>query len=129
MENRRRVTEEDLLITEALIAKSFGQLKQAVITAPSRAFRSVGKTVREHPYATAGTAVVAGAAGYEIIKMMTSHAPVQEAQGREQATMQKDTCRPDHMHDMMLIILPMVTPYIAGYLQKYLGSTLSEERD
>ena len=73
METSRCVTEEDLLITEALIAKSYSQLKQAVIQAPSRALKSVSQTAREHPYATAGTAVVGGAAVYGIIKMMTSH--------------------------------------------------------
>ncbi len=130
MENRRCITEEDLLITEALIAKSYSQLKQAVVHAPSRALRSVSQTAREHPYATAGTAVVAGAAMYGIIKMMAPSASAKEAKERERVTtMQKDTCRPDPMHDMMLTIIPLVAPYIAGYLQKYLGNILSEERD
>jgi hypothetical protein len=129
MENRRRVTEEDLLITEALIAKSYGQLKQSVIQAPSRAYQSIGQTVREHPFATAGTAVVAGVAVYGIIKQLTSRASVQEAQGRERGTMQKDTSRPDLMHDMLLMIIPMVAPYITGYIQKYIESIQSGERD
>ncbi|MCX6696702.1 MAG: hypothetical protein NTV84_03935 [Methanoregula sp.] len=129
MKNRRRVTEEDLLITEALIAQSYGQLKQSVVQVPTRAYQSLGQMVREHPFESAGTAVVGGAAMYGIIKMMTSRAAVQETQERERVTKQKDTCRPDLMHDMMLMILPMVTPYIAGYIQKYLGTILSGERD
>jgi len=120
MNNRRPVTEEDLLITEVLIAKSYGRLKRSVIQVPSRAYQSLGETAREHPYATAGTAVVAGAAMYGIIKMMTSHTSGSEAQARSRAPVQKETCHPDHMHDMLLMIIPLVTPYIASYLQKYL---------
>jgi hypothetical protein len=129
MENRRRVTEEDLLITEALIAQSYRQLKQSVIQAPSRAFRSAGQTAREHPFATAAAAVVAGAAVYGIFKLITSRTSGKEAQGRSRVTMHKDTGRPDHMHDMLLMIMPLVAPYIMGYIQKYLGRILSGERD
>ncbi|MGA2934430.1 MAG: hypothetical protein ABSD81_04680 [Methanomicrobiales archaeon] len=129
MENRRRVTEEDLLITEALIAESYGRLKQSVVQAPSRAYRSIGQTVREHPFATAATAVVAGAVVYGIIKLITSRASVQDAQERSRVTMQKDTSRPDFMHEMLLMIIPLVTPYITGYIQKYIGRIQSGERD
>jgi hypothetical protein len=129
MENHRCVTEEDLLITEALIAKSYSQLKQSVIQAPSRAYRSVGQTVREHPFATAATAVVAGIVVFGIIKLITSRASVQEAKGRSRVTLQKDTSRPDLMHEMLSMIIPLVAPYITGYIQKYIGGILSGERD
>jgi len=129
MENRKRVTEEDLLITEALIAQSYGQLKQSVIRAPSRAFRSVSETAREHPYATAATAVVAGVVVYKIINQLTSHGSVQKGPERENVSRPKDTCRPDPMHDILLVILPMVTPYIASYIQKYLEKAESKTRD
>jgi hypothetical protein len=129
MENRKRVTEEDLLITEALIAKSYGQLKQSVIQAPSRACRSVGQTVREHPYATAATVVVAGVAVYGIIKLITSRTSVQEAKGRSRVTVQKDTSRPDLIQEMLPMIIPIVAPYIMGYIQKYLGRIQSGDRD
>lgn len=119
MENRRLVTEEDLLITEALIANSYGQLKQSVIQSPSRAFRSIGQTVREHPFATAATAVVAGVAVYGIFKLITSRASVQKAQGKEPSPLQKDTNRPDLMQEMLPVILPLVAPYITGYIQNY----------
>ena len=45
MKNRRRVTEEDLRITEALIAQSYSRLKQSVIQTPSRAANPL---VRQH---------------------------------------------------------------------------------
>ena len=129
MESRRRITEEDLLVTEAFIADSYGRLKQSVIQAPSRAYRSVGQTVREHPFAAAATAVVAGVVVYGMIKLITSRASVQEAQGISRVTMQKDTSRPDLMHEMLLMMIPLVAPYITGYLQKYIGRILSGERD
>lgn len=121
MENRRRVTEEDLLVTEALIAQSYGRLKHSVVQAPSRALGSIGRTARGHPYATAATAVVAGAAVFGIIKMMASHASVQEAPGNKPGSRHNETCRPDHMHEMLLMIIPLVAPYLTGYLQHYLG--------
>jgi hypothetical protein len=126
MKNSRRVTEEDLLVTEALIAKSYGRLKQSVIQVPSRAYHSLGKTVREHPYESAATAVGAGAAGYGLVKMMTSRNPVHEAQGIR-VTIEKETSRPDIMQEMLPILIPLVAPYIAAYIQKYLGGTESVE--
>jgi len=129
MVNRRHVTEEDLLITEALIAESYGQLKQSFIQAPSRAYRSVGQTVREHPVATAATAGIAGVVMYGMIKLIPSRASVQEVQRRSRVTMQKDTDRPDLIHEMLVMMLPLVAPYLTGYIQKYIGSILSGERD
>ena len=129
MKNRRRITEEDLLITEALIAQSYGQLKQSVVQAPSRAFRSLGQTAHDHPYATAATAVVAGVAVYGIFKKMTATPPVQKEQENSPPSPQKETCRPpDYLHDMLVMMIPLVAPYIASYVQKYLGSIQSGER-
>jgi len=128
MDTRRRVTEEDLLVTEALIARSYGNLKQSVVEIPSRALHSVSQTLCDHPYATAGTAVVGGAAIYGIVKMMTSHACVQDTHGSERTPVQKHSGRMDIMQMMLPILIPLVTPYLAGYIQKYMGSIQSSER-
>jgi hypothetical protein len=128
MEKRRRVTEEDLLITEALIAGSYGRLKQSVTEAPSRAFKSLSESAREHPYATAGTAVVAGVVLYGIIKKMTAHAPVQESQGRQRVPVQKETGHSDLLKEMLPLIIPLAAPYIMNYIQKYLGTIHSQDR-
>jgi hypothetical protein len=128
MENRRCVTEEDLLVTEALIARSYGNLKQSVVEIPSRAYHTLGKTMCDHPYATAGTAVVGGAAIYGIVKMMTSHASVQDAEGSKRAPVQKDTGHMDILQQMLPILIPLVTPYLAGYIRKYLGNIQPGER-
>jgi len=131
MEKRRRVTEEDLLITEALIAESYSQLKQSVIQVPSRAYRLVGQTVREHPYESAATAVGAGAAVYGIINLMTARVCVQEPQERPRATIsQKDTGgRPDLMQEMLPILIPLVVPYITDCIRNYIGEIQSGVRD
>ena len=130
MEKRRRVTEEDLLITEALIAESYSQLKQSVIQVPSRAYRLVGQTVREHPYESAATAVGAGAAVYGIIKLMTARVCVQEPQERPRATTrQKDTGRPDLMQEMLPILIPLVVPYITDCIRNYIGEIKFEAHD
>ncbi len=126
MKNRRCVTEEDLLLTEALIAKSYDQLKKSVILVPSRAYRSFGQTVSEHPYESTATAVGAGAAGYGLIKMMTSRASVQKAQ-KIRVTIQEETRGPDFMQEILPIIIPLVTPYISSYLEKYFGRIQSGE--
>jgi hypothetical protein len=127
MENRRRVTEEDLRITEALIAQSYSQLKQSVIQTPTRACKSIGQTARQHPYATAGVAIVTGIALYGIFKMVTSHDSSRGARGESRSSMKKDTGRPDILQEMLPLILPLVAPYIGSFIQGYLGKLHSGE--
>ena len=128
MKTRNRVTGEDILITEALIAKSYSGLKQSVIQAPSRAFRSAGRTARQHPYATAGAAIIAGVALYGIFKMVTSGPPSQGASGRAGSGMKTGACHPDLMQQMLPTLIPLVAPYIGSFIQKNLGKILSGER-
>ena len=125
MENRRRITEEDVLVTEALIAASYGSLKQSVVQAPSRALRSAGQTIQDHPYATAATVVVAGVALYGIFKIMTSRPSGDDVRPNPQISCQRNTGNKDLMQALLPVILPMVTPYIMGYIQKYLGKIQS----
>ena len=54
MEGHRRVTEEDLHVTEALIADSFGRLKRSIAEAPHEAIRPAANMIREHPFARDG---------------------------------------------------------------------------
>ena len=128
MENRKRITEEDILDTEALIAASYSQLKQSVVQAPSRALRSAGQTVRDHPYATAATVVVAGIALYGIFKLMSSHPSSEDVRHNPQISRQKNTGSMDLLQGLLPVIMPMVTPYIMGYIQKYVGRSQSDNR-
>jgi hypothetical protein len=121
MESRSRITEEDLLVTEALIAESYGRLKKSVVQVPSRALGFVGGTISRHPFAAAATAIVGGIAVYIIISRITSHVAI--------AGQKRDRSRPDLMHEMLSMIIPLVAPSVTGYIQKYIGGILSGERD
>ena len=125
MEKRRQITEEDILMTEAMIAQSYGRLKRSVAQAPSRAFSSAGETVRRHPFATAAAAVVAGIALFGIFRLIT----------RQGAAREKDTgtrerrSSPDMTREILSMIIPIVTPYVTGYLKNYMAKIFSGERD
>jgi hypothetical protein len=129
MENRRRITEEDLLITEALIARSYCQLKHSVAQAPSRAFSSASQTARQHPYATAGVAIVTGIAVYGIFKLVTSGTSSHGTAGNSRGFHHEDPGSMDFLQTMLPMILPLVVPYFGSYLQKYLGKIYSQKRD
>jgi len=119
MESRRRITEEDLLVTEAFIADSYGRLKKSVVQAPSRALGSVGGTISRHPFAAAATAMIGGIAAYVIITRMTSHSTG--------AGQKRERSHPDLMMEILSMFLPLAAPYIASYIQKYIGRILSPE--
>jgi hypothetical protein len=125
VERRRQITEEDILVTEAMIARSYMRLKKSVASAPSQALSSAGQTVRKHPIAAAAAAVGAGIALYGIFRLVTRHRAAREktAGGREQKS------RPDVRMEILSMLLPVVTPFIAGYLERYLGRIFSGDRD
>src|SRR5665647_2706572 len=128
MINRRRITEEDLLVTEKLIAESYGQVRQSVVQAPTRAFGSFCTTIRKHPFAAGGTAVVAGALLFGIFKLVTSRSSYNEEPGRSRNQLQRDRRGPDLTQEMLSMIIPLAAPYITGYLQNYIGRILSGKR-
>jgi len=123
VEKHRQVTKEDIIVTEELITRSYGRLKQSVVQAPSRALRCVGNTLREHPIAAAGAAVGAGITLYGLFRLMTRQGSVKES-----VTWEKQS-RPDMKMVILSLIIPILTPYIAGYLGKYVGRIFSEDRD
>ena len=125
MERRRQVTEEDILMTEAMIARSYGRLKQSVVQAPSQVLSSLGKTVKKHPFAAAATAVGAGITLYGLFRLMTR----QGAARKSAAGSREQSSRPDMKREIRSMILPIVTPYIAGYLEKYMGRIFSGDRN
>jgi hypothetical protein len=51
---------------------------------------------------------------------MTSHG-AGDGQKRERS-------HSDLMHEMQAMIIPLAVPFVMGYIQKYLGSILSEDR-
>ena len=125
MEKRRQVTEEDILMTEEMIARSFGLLKRSVVRAPSRAFSSAGKTVSRHPAAAAVAAVGAGIAIYGLFRLMTRRS----ASGEKVPVRRERESRPDMSREIVSMILPIVTPYVMGYLKNYMEGIFASKRD
>mgnify|MGYP007088152919 CR=1 FL=1 len=125
MERRRQITEEDILMTEAMIARSYGRLKRSVVQAPSRAFSSAGETVRKHPFATAAAAVGAGIALFGLFRLVTRQGAVRDtfAGGRERGS------RPDMTREILSMLIPLVAPYVTGYLKDYLAKVFSRNMD
>jgi hypothetical protein len=123
VEKRRQVTEEDILMTEAMIARSYGRLKRSVARAPSQALSSMGGTIRKHPVATAALAVGAGLTLYGIFRMATRPGSFRESRSREQKS------HSDMRMELFSMILPIITPYIVSYLEKYLGKIYSGKQD
>ena len=124
MEKRRQVTEEDILMTEEMIARSFGLLKRSVVRAPSRAFSSAGKTVSRHPAAAAVAAVGAGIAVYGLFRLMTRRS----ASGEKVPVHRERESRPDMSREILSVIIPLVTPYVVGYLKDYMEGIFSRKR-
>ena len=124
MERRRQITEEDILMTEAMIARSYGRVKRSVMQAPSRAFSSAGETVRKHPVAAAAAAVGAGIALFGLFRLMTRQGTREkDAGGRERRS------RPDMTREILSMIIPLAAPYVTGYLKNYMAKVFSGERD
>jgi hypothetical protein len=125
VENRRQITEEDILMTEEMIALSFGRLKRSVVHAPSRAFCSAGETVRKHPVAAAVAAAGAGIAIYGLFRLMTRRS----AAGEKAPVHRERESRPGMSREIVSMIIPIVAPYIVGYLRNYMEGIFSSKQD
>jgi hypothetical protein len=128
MENRRQITEEDLLVTEALIAKSYGRLKKNIFQAPAKVLEPISKTISEHPLEAAATAVGGGIAAYGIARIMTTCNSKKE--GKKRHGKKKSAWRRnDPMMDILSALLTLAIPYITVYLEKYMGSNINPKQD
>jgi hypothetical protein len=129
VKNSKPITEDDVYLTELLIAKSFGNLKHSVAKASSDALSSVGNTVggtvRKHPYATAGTAVGAGILMFMLYKLMNRSGSSRRKNARER----EERSRSSMSTDLLGMLVPIAAPYLAAYLEKYLGRIFSKDRD
>ncbi len=111
-------------MTELLLARSFGNLKQSAVRASSRSLRSVGGTIKEHPFAIAGTAAGAGIILYGLYRILTRN-----ASGRRDISAERVTpSRQNLMWDLASMLVPVVTPYLTAYVEKYLGRKFSGGR-
>ena len=121
MKIRRQITEEDLLVTESLIAESYGQLKKSVVQAPHLALGFVGGTIRKHPFAAATVAIAGGIAAYGIFTWI--------AKGSASPRQKKEQNPPDLMKEMLLIFLPLAAPHIVTLIQKYVGNFIQSGKN
>ncbi len=111
MEKRRPVTEDDCLLTELLIGRSFSNLQGAVARSAASSLCSVGGHLKKHPVATAGAAVGAGILLFGLFRLMTRGG--NQESGRSRQGMPAG--------EIASLLLPIVAPYIAGYLKEFLG--------
>lgn len=126
MKDRRPITEDDILLTEMLIAQSYGNLKKSVVRASSDAFGSLGESVggmiKKHPYATAGAAVGAGVLLVMLFKLMSRGGSGKhngDGGGRRSSDMGLA---------ILAMLMPLAMPYITAYLEKYLGRMVSKKQ-
>ena len=129
MKNRRPITEDDIYLTELLIAKSYGNLKHSVAKASSDALSSFGDTVsgsvRKHPYATAGAAVGTGLLMFMLFKLMNRGG----SSRRKKSSEQEERSRSNMTMDLLGMLIPIAAPYFTAYLERYLGRMVSRDRD
>ena len=133
MKNRRPINEDDIYLTEMLIARSYGNLKKSIVRTSSETISSiggslgdsVGGTIKKHPYATAGAAVGAGILLFGLFRLMT-----RSGSGKRKGDGGRDRSSRSGMGmDILSMMLPVFTPYITAYLEKNLGTMFSKGRD
>ncbi len=128
MKNRRPITEDDVYLTELLIARSYGKLKHSVAKASSDALGSVGDavggTVRKHPYATAGAAVGAGIIMFMLFRLMN-----RGGSSRRKSSSEREKSRSGRHTDILGMLVPVAAPYLTAYLEKYLARMFTRGRN
>jgi hypothetical protein len=118
VETRKRINEADLILTEEMIGRSFTRLKESMLQAPSQAFRPATDMVRQHPFATAATAVGAGMLAYQVLSLVV---PLFTARGGGK----KESGRRSGLTSQLF---SLATPYLVGILQQELGHIMAGDR-
>ncbi len=124
MERRKPITEEDVHMTELLLARSYENLKQSAVRTTSRSLRSVGGSLRQHPYAVAGAAVGAGILLYGIFRLMNRNGSVKKSK----AVDREYSSRSGVTMGLLSLMIPIVKPYVMTYLENYMGKMFSKGR-
>ena len=113
----RRVTEEDLHVTEALIADSYARLKRSIAETPSRAVSPASNIIREHPLAVTVAAAGAGVLAFQLAKMfMPAFARREKHKGKDAGI------------GVTGQLFSMAAPFIASVLQQQLSRAISGKR-
>ncbi len=122
MERRKPITEEDIRMTEKMIARSFGNLKQSAVQTSRRSLRSATGKITQNPYAVAGAAVGAGILIYGIFRLMSRKGPDR----KERAVDRRSSSRSGVTMELLPLIIPLVKPYVTAYLGNYMGKRFSK---
>ncbi|HMK45234.1 MAG TPA: hypothetical protein VK436_01280 [Methanocella sp.] len=118
---KSKVTEEDLRLTEALIARSFLRVKATIANTPTELLTPAKNTIKEHPIAATATAAGAGLIIYEIIKMASPKPAIREVPpARPIRTENPGT-------DIKSQIVTAALPYVASYLQQEIGRYIASK--
>lgn len=127
MKNRKPIDEDDILLTEMLIARSYGNLKRSVVDVSSKTLNSIGGTlggtIKEHPYASAGAAVGAGILLFGLLNLMNRKG---SPQGRGAGGGERSS---GTGMDIFSMLMPIVSPYFAAYLKNVLAGMVPTRRD
>lgn len=118
---KRKVTEEDIRLTEALIGNAFTRLKTSVAEAPHELVRPATSAIREHPFVSAAAAAGIGMAAYQVVRIITPRVVVREV---VTDTSGKKLEEKSHA-DLKSQLLSLAMPYIVSYLQQELGKMMA----
>ena len=124
MEKRKPITEEDVRMTEQMIARSFENLKQSAVQTSRRSLRSAGGSLIRNPYAVAGAAIGGGILLYGIYRLVTRNGSAKKVSAveRPSSSMSGVTL------GLLSLIIPFVKPYVTAYIENTVGKRLSRGR-
>ncbi len=127
MGTHRRVTEEDLHVTEAMLADSFTRLKRSITEAPKEAVRPASDIIREHPFASTAAAAGAGIIAFQLMKLIfssgTPRREIRMGRGGISRGIVGGLGR-----DVMGQVMALATPYIASAIERQITRALYDKR-
>lgn len=119
MEKRNKVTQRDLLITESLIARSYERFEQSLRQIPSHTISTIDDTISTHPFLTTTAAV---GFGITLQELSTRICDQGEYGNNIRDTKEKPDLA-DSTVQILSFIIPLVTPFLIGYLEKLIHSS------
>ena len=117
---KHKVTEDDILLTEALIGQAFARLKTSVAKAPHEMVSPVTTTIREHPFATAAAAAGAGMIAFRILNMFMPKVVVKEVPAQH-----KITVKEGGQSTLTSQVMSIAMPYVMGFVQQELSKMVA----
>ncbi len=124
METRKPITQEDVHMTELMIARSFANLKKSAVQTSRRSLKSTAGSLTQNPYALAGAAVGAGILLYGVFRLVTRRGSVQKSTAVERHS----ASRSGVTMELLSLMIPIVKPFITSYLEDSVGKRLSRGR-